>query len=240
MIQLMLKSINRVATLSLFIAAFMAIVAGQASASNSWNGAQPGTFSGGDIFTASGNTVTITAGSTPTYLNFGSGNQQLLGVGGVWIVASSGGNKAAISSSAGNSSVTGTSTTKSWSNESSPAGYGAANGYSNTGDWISLVNNSTLSNYGKTTDGYTNGTFTFGGLSSATGYDIGVDYLVESGNITETGRAYFSVPAVVASTPEPSGTLVTAIGILCLFIITLSSKRGNSGKFVLPKLQNTK
>jgi len=198
----------------------------QANAAASWNGAQPSTYSGGDIFTVSGDTVTVTAAATPTFLNVnGAGSQQLLGISGIWIVNSSGNTIAGVSSTStgGNVSTPGSST--GWQSESGPAGYGGTNGYPPGGTWIDLVSSSTLSTYGKTPSDYTIGTFYFPGLSSLSGYDFGVDYLITAGaGNTNTGRAYFQETPLTV-TPEPSSIISLAIAFVALAGLLFVARR---------------
>lgn len=182
---------------------------------------KPATLSGGEILTISGDTVTVTSATTPTYISLNGGPlDQLLGISGIWMVGTSGKPVTGVASVAGptGSKITGSQGTTTWTNESDPAGYGGTAGFTKSGNYIDLVNAATLKADGnRIPDDYNTGVFTFTDLSSLTGYDFGIHYLLAGGG---TGNAYFSLPALdPPAVPEPNtaGTFcVVGAGVACL------------------------
>jgi hypothetical protein len=201
-----------------------------------FNGAQKLTFSGGNIFSLSGNTVTVTSDSTPTYISKITGNptwtnRELLGINGLWVVDGDGNILSGIGVTANGGYVYGatqTPQTVTWtaSNSSDPDGYNdpaPGNGFKMNGDgtWLQLAPDSHIPGTG-TPSGYTIGYFTFTGLDnyiqthgSLNGLYLGIDYLVlVPPDATATGRGYGLVSFedltnVVTPVPEP-GVMVFA------------------------------
>jgi hypothetical protein len=206
---------------------FAILLASPASAvAVKWTGEQLATLSGANFINVSGNVVTITSLSSPTYLNLGSGPQQLLGVSGLWIVSPTGGNFSGVTSLANGSTITGAGNAKTtWTAESSPGGYGGSTGFSSTGNWITLASSSTLSTHGKSASPFDDGSFTFSGLAPKTGYFFGIDYLLSSGTDTTcTGTAFFFEPSSIAC-PEPAAWTVFAVGDILLAGLVITRRR---------------
>lgn len=194
----------------------LAILPAHADSAAKWTGGQSATISG-SLFQVSGGVVTVSLPGTPVFLNVNNGDsERLLGISGLWVVNSSGQTLPGVASVTGGGTVSGNGTSQ-WTAQSGPAGYAAGPGFSPNNDWISLADASTLASYGKTPSDYTQGAFTFSGLSGVSGCDFGVDYLISNGRgATQTGRAFFGAPSItpagppinVAAVPEP-GTMST-------------------------------
>jgi hypothetical protein len=203
-----------------------------------WNGQQSGRLTGSEIFTVIGNTVTFKQGAAKTYLTVDGKfeNAQLLGINSVWIVDIYGNTLSGISSVAGGSSISGSKGSTSWAGVSGPAGYSSGSGWGSKDPWLQLASNSDLYlGSGKSSSGYSVGTFSFTGLDELNywEYKIGIDYLVASpgGAILKngallaagkgnTGRAY--VPA-----PEMS-TVVSFGLVLGLSLVGMVARRPRS------------
>ena len=163
-----------------------------------FNGAQKLTFSGGNIFSLAGDTVTVTADATPTYISKVTGNptwsdRELLGINGLWVVDGDGNALSGIGVTVNGGYVYGatqTPQTVTWTvSNSSQDGYvdpDDGNGFKMNGDgnWLQLAPDSHIPGTG-TPSGYTIGYFTFTGLDNyvqthgnLSGLYLGIDYLV--------------------------------------------------------------
>ena len=204
-----------------------------AHATTKWVGAQPATISGGDPFSISLNTITVSQAATPTFLDIDAGGaERLLGIDGLWIVSPTGKTIAGVSSSPTGSSLTGTSPATTWVNQSGPAGYAGDNGFAPGKNWMTLASASTISSFGASASGYDLGVFTFAGLSTLpAGYSLGVDYIVGSGTSTSTGRAFFNpngLPSPPDVVPESNASLLMLAGLVPLALFGLLARRKQS------------
>lgn len=203
--------------IAIVLAAIAVLLLPQMASAQGFKGAQPAFLDGGDIFSFSGDTLTVTATSTPVEVynlnkngTKGTLMGQLLGISGIWIITPTG---QTITAASGDGNLYGTvnkkTVTTSWTAESGPAGYEGASGYpaNGKGTWLDLVSLSTLQLFGKSQGtSYTSGMFSFPGLTNLNGNDeIGIDYLVG----TTTGMSHGTITGrLFMNAPEP-GTIAT-------------------------------
>ena len=204
-----------------------------------WNGPQGGTYSGNNFLisgsTISGYTITVTPGSGKlTVPNAFTGSETLMGIRGIWIVDTSGNAISTVTATTNSltSSVSGTPAS-SWTPGSSPAGFSGSSGFGSGKNWIMLAPFGTVSQEHGATSPYTGGKFTFSSLPTS-GYDIGIDYLTDSGSQPgNTGRAYFHYTPP-SSTPEPSTVAPFALIGLGLLCLTVRAKKRQQDSLSLP------
>ncbi|MES2465213.1 MAG: hypothetical protein V4671_31995, partial [Armatimonadota bacterium] len=167
------------------------------AANDGWNGEQPATLTGGILFTFGNtpDTIIVKQAATPTFMTIAGKftNAKVLGLSGIWIVGPNGTTMTGVQSINGGSLITGPAPTPdtSWGQVDSPEGYYAGPGYGSNTSYIQLASNADLlAGAGKSPSGYTQGVFTFTGISNLNDYKIGFDYLVASPPNGQTGRGF--------------------------------------------------
>ena len=180
-----------------------------------------------DLFTVSGNGITVTgdiSGANTYFL----GGTQLVGLRSIYLVKTDGTVTSGISTVAnGGFSQDSSSLVKTyWDGTPSLGGCtgyddgASGNGFPDDSKWV-VIANPTLA--GKTASNKnTYGSFTFSAPIAS--YDIGLDYMLKGG---QTGRAYFALPAprVPAAVPEPGSLASLALGSLGLGVLVLRTRK---------------
>ena len=180
-----------------------------------------------DLFTVSGNGITVTGDISGVNTYF-LGGKQLVGFRSIYLVKTDGTATSGISTVAngGFSSIASSSSTV--KNYIGNPGFDGYTGYDD-GDpgkgfdgsnWVVIADPTLAGKASSNKNTY--GSFTFSPLIS--GNDIGLDYILKGG---QTGRAYFALPAprVPAAVPEPGSLASLALGSLCLGGLVLSARK---------------
>ena len=199
-----------------------------------------GTGNTRDLFTVSGNGITVTGDTSLNgnkyYLTDTSlAKTQLVGFRSIYLVKTDGTVTSGISTVAngGFSSIASSSSTvKNYIGNPGFDGYtgyddgDSGKGYPDDSKWV-VVADPTLASK-KASNKNTYGSFTFSAPIGT--YDIGLDYILkdEVGSASgQTGRAYFALqaPRVPAAVPEPGSLASLALGSLCLGGLILNARK---------------